>query len=216
MRLKIYKNWKFSKDSQVFYSALEVRNMERKLKNFFPKFTKNKIFEIDYKVLSVIGFTPERMLNLRSFFIFFLSLVIEVFPELYFIMHHSNDVKAVFMCLHEFVSLLVHVLKVFVFFFNRQTLVELIEDLKESWRKCEFNREKFNRKQFFFPEAFTEGSEEWNRVGLDLEKLIFKTTRNFYMFVFCSALFYFTVPIIVYFSVFGGTESSQWPLPVQV
>lgn len=64
--------------------------------------------------------------------------------------------------------------------------------------------------------AFTEGNEEWNRVGLDLEKLIFKTTRNFYIFVFCSGLFYFTIPIVIYFSFFAGSENSQWPLPVQV
>lgn len=106
------------------------------MKNFIPDFVKNQIFEIDYKVLTLIGFTPERMINLRSFFIFTLSLVLEVFPELYFIINHLDDVQAVFMCLHEFVSLLVYVLKVFVFFSNRHVLAELISDLKSYWKKC--------------------------------------------------------------------------------
>lgn len=132
-------------------SILQNENMERKLKNFLPEFTKNKIFVIDYKVLSFIGFTPEKMVNFRSFFIIFLSLVLEVFPELYFIINHSDDVQAVFMCLHEFVSLLVYVMKVFVFFFNRHTLTELISDLKRDWEKCEFpSRFIFNRNQFSF------------------------------------------------------------------
>lgn len=142
--------------------------MANKLKEFFPDFTANKIFEIDYKVLSFIGFTPEKMINWRSFFIFSLSLVLEVLPELYFIIHHSKDVQAVFMCLHEFVSLLVYVLKVFVFFFNRQTLVELIEDLKENWRKCEFCREKFLEKTKIFLFSFHRRKRrmESSRIGV--------------------------------------------------
>lgn len=94
------------------------------------------LFEIDYKVLTLVGFTPNNMLNIRSLFIFSLCLLFEVFPEFYFIISHVDDVQAVFMCLHEFVSLLVFVLKVFVFFINRHNLVSLIEDLNKEWKLC--------------------------------------------------------------------------------
>ena len=64
--------------------------------------------------------------------------------------------------------------------------------------------------------AFTDGTEAWNRTGLDLEKSIFKTTRNFYIFVFFSAAFYFTGPVVVHFLFSAGEQKSQLPLPVQV
>lgn len=187
-----------------------------KIKSFIPKFTKNQLFEIDYKVLTLIGFTPDRMLNFRSFFIFSLCLLLEVFPEFYFIIAHSDDVQAVFMCLHEFFSLLVFVLKVFVFFFNRHNLVSLITDLNEEWKLCKIICNMW--KAFFLSlhEAFVGANSYWKRTGEDLEKSIFKTTRNFYAFVFSSGFFYFTTPIIIYFAFFGGEEIPRWPLPVQV
>lgn len=66
-----------------------------------------------------------------------------------------------------------------------------------------------------FSEAF---SEHWKHVGLNLEKLIFKTTRNFYIFIFSSGFVYFTAPIIIYFLFIVGheTDNPQWPFPVQV
>lgn len=115
-------------------------NMEKLRKSFVPKFTKNNLFEIDFKVLDFVGFNPGRMVNWRSFVIFTLSLLLEVFPECYFIVKHSHDVQAVFMCLHEFVSLLVYVIKVFIFFVSRHSLVSLISDLKKEWNCCKWPR----------------------------------------------------------------------------
>lgn len=197
-------------------------------KSFFAKFEQNKLLKIDYKVLALLGFTPERMVNFRSFFIFTLSLLLEVLPEFYFIVHHIDDVQKVFMCLHEFVSLLVYVLKVFVFFSHRHNLVALVGDLKQEWTNCELHyclkhrREKFSLKQklfsftFLSPEkAFVDANAHWSRVGHDLEKLIFKTTRSFYAFVFSSGALYFTIPIIAHFLILGANVE-PWPLPVQV
>jgi hypothetical protein len=64
--------------------------------------------------------------------------------------------------------------------------------------------------------AFTIGNRKWNRIGLDLEQLVYKTTRYFYLFVTFSALFYFTIPVVVHFLLFAGRDDLQWPLPVQV
>lgn len=112
--------------------------MEKIIKRFTPAYSRNNLFGIDYKLLGLMGFQPDRLVNFKSFFIFALSLLLEVLPEFYFIFAHSDDVQAVFMCLHEFVSLLVYVLKVFVFFFNRHNLCALINDLKLEWSRCEF------------------------------------------------------------------------------
>jgi hypothetical protein len=185
------------------------------------KFEKNKLFEIDYKVLALLGFTPERMLNVRSFFIFTLSLLLEVLPEFYFIVRHINDVQAVFMCLHEFFSLLVYVLKVFVFFFHRHNLVSLVGDLKQEWNDCKLHyildlSKLFSLTIYSPSKAFTEHNPRWMKTGHDLEKLIFKTSRNFYFFIFTSGLFYFTIPIIIHFLFLDGTSSPVWPVPVQV
>lgn len=106
------------------------------IKRFLPVYTKNKLFDIDFKVLGLIGFTPDLIFNYRSLSIFLLSLVLEVLPEFYFILHHIDDVQAMFMCLHEFVSFLAYVVKVFVFFVNRHKMILLINDLKTEWRAC--------------------------------------------------------------------------------
>lgn len=214
--------------------------MEKLSKSFVPKFTKNNLFEIDFKVLDFLGFNPGRMVNWRSFVIFTLSLLLEVFPEFYFIVKNSDDVQAVFMCLHEFVSLLVYVIKVFIFFFNRHSLVSLISDLKKEWNGCKWSRAfrlfellltvlihnilsilssvwhllNFTNLQILL--AFTDSNSRWMQSGYKLEKMIFTTTRNFYAFIFLSGLFYFTVPIVVHFAFLSGTESDYWPLPVQV
>lgn len=108
-----------------------------KVKKHIPKFETNKLFAIDYKVLALVGFTPDNMANLRLLIIVLLNLSLEVFPELYFIIHNFEDVRAVFMCLHEFVSLLVFVLKVFVMFRNRHKMVSLITELMSEWQICE-------------------------------------------------------------------------------
>lgn len=117
--------------------------MKNILRRLVPSFNRNQIFEIDYKVLTLVGFRPDKMVNLRSMSIFILCLLLEVLPEFYFIVKHKHDVQAVFMCLHEFVSLLVFVLKTFVFFFNRHNLAKLITGLTTEWSNCEFDKEKF-------------------------------------------------------------------------
>lgn len=108
-----------------------------KVKKYFPRFETNKLFVFDYKLLALVGFTPENMANSKLLIIVVLNLLLEVLPELYFIIHNSNDVQAVFMCLHEFVSFLVFVLKVFVMFRNRNKMVSLITALKSEWENCE-------------------------------------------------------------------------------
>lgn len=108
------------------------------MKRLIAKFKRDNLLEIDYQILGSLGFTPDLLMNVKSFLIFFLCCFLEIFPGLYFIIKHADDVKAVFMCLHEFASFLVFVLQVFVIFFNRHNLVSLITDLKEAWKCCKF------------------------------------------------------------------------------
>lgn len=110
--------------------------MKKTIGSLLPVYTKNKLLDIDFTVLGAIGFTPEQIFNSRSLSIFLLSLLLEVLPEFYFILHHIDDVQSVFMCLHEFLSLLVYVVKVFIFYANRHKIISLIYDLKEEWRSC--------------------------------------------------------------------------------
>lgn len=114
--------------------------MKKTIRSLLPVYIKNNLFDIDFKVLGAIGFTPEQIFNSRSLSIFLLSLLLEVLPEFYFILHHLDDVQAVFMCLHEFVSLLVYVVKVFIFFAHRHKIISLINDLKEEWRSCKSSK----------------------------------------------------------------------------
>src|SRR4051812_11940566 len=110
--------------------------MKNVVKRLVPTYQRNRLFEIDYKILTLVGFRPDQMVNLRSLSIFVLCLMLEVLPEFYFIIRHKHDVQAVFMCLHEFVSLLVFVLKTVILFFNRHNLASLITDLKTEWSDC--------------------------------------------------------------------------------
>lgn len=164
-----------------------------------------------------MGFRPNRMVNLRSFSIFALCLLLEVFPELYFIIEQFHDVQAVFMCLHEFVSLLVFVLKMFIFFFNRHRLDSLITDLRNEWRNCEsLKLLRSFYKVVIFRKAFREQNSRWNEIGSKLEEFNFKTTRNLFAALFIAGFCYFTIPIFVFFLLFNESESKPFPLPVQV
>lgn len=130
--------------------------MRQGIKSILPEFKANKLLDTDLKILTFLGFNPEGMINIRSFLIFSLSLVLEIFPEFNFIVKHSDDVQAVFMCLHEFVSLLVFVVKVIVFFLNRNKIVSLISELREEWSRCEFVKHKFKFLMFtnYFLKSF--------------------------------------------------------------
>lgn len=97
------------------------------------------LFEIDGIVLGKhLGYWPDgnQLLNLKSIVIFVLCICLEVIPGLGFIIHNINDIARVFMCLHEFVSFLVFVSKIYVYFMNRHNLKELIDQLKSEWLLC--------------------------------------------------------------------------------
>ena len=104
----------------------------------FPKFTKNNLFAIDLKILNLIGFWPANLINFRSFFIVISSLALEIVPEFLFILKNLKDVQKVFMCLHEFVSLLVYLIKITILFFHRKKVNALIENLHDEWFECKF------------------------------------------------------------------------------
>lgn len=138
---KIKREYKFhfirNHSSVAFQSSINMEKIKENLKNQIPTFVANKLFVIDYKVLALVGFTPENMANFRLLIIVFLNFSLEIIPEFYFILHNINDVRAVFMCLHEFVSFLVFVLKVCIMFCNRHRMVSLVTELKNEWEKCE-------------------------------------------------------------------------------
>lgn len=127
-----------SDEVDVFVHSKFFLRMKNIIKCIVPSFNRNQLFEIDYKVLTLVGFRPDRMINLRSTSIFVLCLLLEVIPEFYFIVKHKHNVQAVFMCLHEFVSLLVFVLKTIIFFINRHKLASLVTGLTTEWSNCEF------------------------------------------------------------------------------
>lgn len=104
--------------------------------------TITNLFEIDGIVLGkYLGYWPDgnKLLNLKSIGIFILCISLEVIPGLGFIVHNINDIARVFMCLHEFVSFLVFVSKIFVYFMNRHNLKDLIDELKSEWLLCKIN-----------------------------------------------------------------------------
>ena len=104
------------------------------------------LFDIDGIVLGKhLGYWPDgnKLLNLKSVAIFVLCICLEVIPGLGFIIHNINDIARVFMCLHEFVSFVVFVLKIFVYFMNRFNLKDLIDQLKSEWLLCKITTSSF-------------------------------------------------------------------------
>lgn len=122
-------------------NSMFVEHMWQTIRTVVPTFQRNHLFVVDFMVLGkFLKFWPDRIINLKAFAIFALSIVMEVLPEFSFIIKNLNNVQALFMCLHEFISLLVYVLKVLVFFYNRKIIFRLIEDLREEWKTCRFNK----------------------------------------------------------------------------
>lgn len=104
--------------------------------------TINILFEIDGIVLGkYLGYWPDgnKLLNFKSITLLLLCISLEVIPGLGFIVHNINDIARVFMCLHEFVSFLVLVSKILVYFANRHNLKDLIDELNSEWLLCKIN-----------------------------------------------------------------------------
>lgn len=106
------------------------------LDKIYPKFIKNQLFAVDIKILHFIGFWPEQMVNFRSIILFISSCLLEVFPEIFFIIKNRSNIQKVFMCLHELISFMVYVTKVMILFLTRKKITSLIHLIKLEWEKC--------------------------------------------------------------------------------
>ena len=121
-----------------------IRNMAAIVKRFLPKFSQHNLLEVDTKMFGFLGILPDQIGNLKSLSIFIGSWFLETLPGLFFILKHRHDVKAVFMCLHEFVCLLVYAIKFLTFYFRRHDLLKLVNDLRKEWNACEFESSSFD------------------------------------------------------------------------
>jgi hypothetical protein len=186
-------------------------------REIFPKFVKNRIFAIDSKVLNLHGFWPESMPNYRTVALFLTSILFIILPEFFFILKHINNVQMIFMCLHEFVSFFVYVIKCFSLLINREKTASLIENLRIEWIKCEILFEFIIYFYIhFLAIAFEEDNEFWRSEGEKLERVIYKATRFFYTSIFASGFIYFTLPVLIFFLFLNDGTNEIWPFPVQV
>lgn len=109
-----------------------------KWKKLFPEFKKSALFAIDEKFLSILGFWPGNVINFRSIFFVISCLSLEIIPEMCFIIKNRHDIQKVFMCLHEFITLIVLLIKIFILVHNRDQMFDLINNLRNEWKKCKF------------------------------------------------------------------------------
>ncbi|KAL7028228.1 hypothetical protein ACKWTF_005766 [Chironomus riparius] len=170
-----------------------------KWKKLFPDFKKAELFAIDEKFLSMLGFWPGNVINIRSIFFVISCLSLEIIPGLCFIIKNLHDIQKVFMCLHEFISLIVLMIKIFILLLNRDEMFSLISNLKNEWKK-----------------SCNTVNPHWMASSDHQERRIFKFSEIFYKFVFFSASTYFTVPIIIFFCFMNFCKIGSWPFPVQV
>jgi len=112
-----------------------------KWKKVFPDFKKAELFAIDEKFLSMLGFWPRNVINFRSLFFVLSCLSLEVIPELCFIIKNLHDIQKVFMCLHEFISLIVLLIKILILVVNRHKMFNLISNLRNEWKNCKLSHE---------------------------------------------------------------------------
>lgn len=111
----------------------------KKFKNFLPKFYNKELFATDFKILDFFGFWPGNLITLRSAAVFISSFVLEFFPELFFIYQFSNDTQRVFMCLHEFMTVIIYLIKMSLLFTKRNKIVKLINELRLKWNESKKN-----------------------------------------------------------------------------
>ena len=107
-----------------------------KWKKLFPDFKKAELFAVDEKFLSMLGFWPGNVINTRSIFFVISCLSLEIIPELCFIIKNIHDIQKVFMCLHEFISLIVLMIKIFILLLNKDEMFDLISNLRNEWKNC--------------------------------------------------------------------------------
>lgn len=105
-----------------------------RLKSFFPSFTKNKLFVIDYKILNFFGNWPGNLINLRSG-VLFLSGFLLLFTEIYFFCHFIDDVQKIFTCLHEMVTVVIYITKMTILLVKRKKIKALISKITMRWNK---------------------------------------------------------------------------------
>lgn len=109
----------------VFFNRLKPQEI--------MKISKNQLFVIDFKILNFFGNWPGNFINLRCAVIFISSFLLELFPEVYFVYENWNNVLKIFMCLHEFITVIVYVIKMSILLIKRKKIMKLVDELKEKW-----------------------------------------------------------------------------------
>lgn len=116
----------------VFFKSLKLQEMMDSNRGM-RELSKSQLFAIDFNILNLLGSWPGNLINLRFAAILISSFFLELIPEVFFIYENRNDVLKIFMCLHEFVTVIIYVIKMTIMLIKRKKIMKLVNELKKIW-----------------------------------------------------------------------------------
>lgn len=116
----------------VFFNSLKLQEMMDS-NRCMRELSKSQLFAIDFNILNLLGSWPGNLINLRFAAILTSSFFLELIPEVFFIYENRNDVLKIFMCLHEFVTVIIYVIKMTIMLIKRKKIMKLVNELKKIW-----------------------------------------------------------------------------------
>lgn len=116
----------------VFFKILKLQEMMDSNRGM-RELSKSQLFAIDFNILNLLGSWPGNLINLRFAAILTSSFFLELIPEVFFIYENRNDVLKIFMCLHEFVTVIIYVIKMTIMLIKRKKIMKLVNELKKIW-----------------------------------------------------------------------------------
>lgn len=116
----------------VFFKSLKLQEMMDSNRGM-RELSKSQLFAIDFNILNLLGSWPGNLINLRFAAILTSSFFLELIPEVFFIYENRNDVLKIFMCLHEFVTVIIYVIKMTIMLIKRKKIMKLVNELKKIW-----------------------------------------------------------------------------------